>query len=31
MRDRKLTKIDEDAAYAKIREESAKLWKQINK
>ena len=25
------TKIDEEAAYAKIREESAKLWKQINK
>ncbi len=31
MRNRKLTKIDEEAAYSKIREESAKLWKKINK
>lgn len=31
MRNRKLTKIDEEAAYSKIREESSKLWKKINK
>ena len=30
MRDRKLTKIDEEEAYLKILKESAKLWKKIN-
>lgn len=30
MQDRKLTQIDEEEAFAKIREEAAKLWKQIN-
>ena len=30
MRDRKLTKIDEEEAYSKILKESAKLWKKIN-
>ena len=31
MQDRKLLKIDEEAAMAKVREEAAKLWKSINK
>lgn len=30
MRDRKLTRIDEEEAYSKILKESAKLWKKIN-
>lgn len=31
MRNRKLTKIDEEASYSKIREEAVKLWKKINR
>ena len=30
MQDRKLTQIDEEEALAKVCEEAAKLWKQIN-